>query len=274
MVEQYTTFQGYGATDSLDLGRLDGCTINLLWTTSDNIGGAHGTTMTTAFAFDAETGERLSLSDVAINADALSMQLEEQVLQQMEQAPEQYFSEAQQWVPQLLEDGCWYFSEDGVVLLSNPGVLAPYSAGTLKFTATYEALTGLLDERWIPDPAADSQGEPQIALTADDGAPAPTETVQADTSGAEMVLWTDGVLEDFRIWRVTSSDGVTWYRGGLLLRRRPPGGGAGRGPDSHAARCHDQCDDFLYGGRGDRLPGHRGERQGRFGVFPGTGHGH
>ena len=170
--------------------------------------------MTTAFAFDAETGERLSLSDVAINADALSMQLEEQVLQQMEQAPEQYFSEAQQWVPQLLEDGCWYFSEDGVVLLSNPGVLAPYSAGTLKFTATYEALTGLLDERWIPDPAADSQGEPQIALTADDGAPAPTETVQADTSGAEMVLWTDGVLEDFRIWRVTSSDGVTWYRGG------------------------------------------------------------
>ena len=99
MVEQYTTFQGYGATDSLDLGRLDGCTINLLWTTSDNIGGAHGTTMTTAFAFDAETGERLSLSDVAINADALSMQLEEQVLQQMEQAPEQYFSDAQQWVP-------------------------------------------------------------------------------------------------------------------------------------------------------------------------------
>ena len=52
MVEQYTTFQGYGATDSLDLGRLDGCTINLLWTTSDNIGGAHGTTRTTAFAFD------------------------------------------------------------------------------------------------------------------------------------------------------------------------------------------------------------------------------
>ena len=22
------------------------------------------------------------------------------------------------------------------------------------------------------------------------------------------------MLEDFRIWRVTSSDGVTWYRGG------------------------------------------------------------
>ena len=129
MVEQYTTFQGYGATDSLDLGRLDGCTINLLWTTSDNIGGAHGTTMTTAFAFDAETGSGSACRTVAINADALSMQLEEQVLQQMEQAPEQYFSDAQQWVPQLLEDGCWYFSEDGVVLLSNPGVLAPYSAG-------------------------------------------------------------------------------------------------------------------------------------------------
>ena len=213
-MEQYTTFQGYGVTDSLDLGRLDSRTINLLWTTSDNTGGAHGNTMTTAFVFDAETGERLSLLDVAINTDALSMQLEEQVLQQMEQAPEQYFPEAQQWVPQLLEDGFWYFSEDGVVLLSNPGVLAPYGAGTLEFTATYEALTGLLDERWIPDPAADSQGEPQIALTADDGAPAPMETVQADTSGAEMVLWTDGVLEDFRIWRVTSSDGVTWYRGG------------------------------------------------------------
>ena len=139
-MEQYTTFQGYGVTDSLDLGRLDSRTINLLWTTSDNTGGAHGNTMTTAFVFDAETGERLSLLDVAINTDALSMQLEEQVLQQMEQAPEQYFSEAQQWVIQLLEDGCWYFSEDGVVLLSNPGVLAPYSAGTLEFTATYEAL--------------------------------------------------------------------------------------------------------------------------------------
>lgn len=213
-VEQYTTFQGYGVTDSLDLGRLDGRTVNLLWTTSDNTGGAHGNSVTTAFVFDAETGERLSLSDVAVNADALSMQLEEQVLQQMAQAPEQYFPEAQQWVPQLLEDGCWYFSAEGLVLLSNPGVLAPYGAGTLEFTATYAALTGLLDERWNPDPAADSQGEPQVALTADDGAPVPTETVQADDFGAEMVLWTDGVLEDFRIWRVTSSDGVTWYRGG------------------------------------------------------------
>ena len=56
-------------------------------------------------------------------------------------------------------------------------------------------------------------GQPQIALQTDDGAPAAAVTVQADATGAEMVLWSDGDLTDFRIWRVTSSDGVTWYRG-------------------------------------------------------------
>ena len=186
--------------------------------------------MTTAFAFDAETGERLSLSDVAINADALSMQLEEQVLQQMEQAPEQYFSDAQQWVPQLLEDGCWYFSEDGVVLLSNPRCAGSVQRWNAEVYRDIRGPDGIAGRTVDTGPAADSQGEPQIALTADDGAPRP----HGDRPG-RYVRRGDGPVDRRRAGGLPYLAGHQQRRrhlvsGRLLLRRRPPGGRAGRGP--------------------------------------------
>lgn len=206
-------FSGYSANDAVSVGRLDETVIDLLWTASDNLGGAHGGTMTTAWVFDAETGARLHLSDVTGDYEGLAGLLTERVTAEIEAAPEQYFSQAQELVPQLLEDGCWYFSEEGIVLLATPELLAPFAAGTLEFTVPYSDLEGLLDAKWMPEAAQTSTGEPQIALQSDDGAPAATVSVQTDEIGAEMVLWTDDTLEDFRIWRVASSDGITWYRG-------------------------------------------------------------
>ncbi len=214
LLEETGGFNGYSVSDLVTVARLDGKTVSLLWSASDNLGGAHDSTLTTAWVFDVATGDRLGLKDVTGDYDALAQLLTERVAAEISAAPDRYFSQAAEQIPQLLETGSWYFSDQGLVLLAPPELLAPYAAGTLEFTVSYADLEELLDQQWMPAEAVDSQGEPQIALQTDDGAPAATMAVQADDSGAEMVLWTDGVLEDFRIWRVTSSDGVTWYRGG------------------------------------------------------------
>lgn len=206
-------FTGYSVNDAVEVGRLDSQVIDLLWTASDYRGGAHGSTMTTAWVFDTETGERLHLSDVTDDFAALSGLLTERVTAEIDAAPERYFPQAKEQVSQLLEDGCWYFSDEGLVLLATPELLAPFAAGTLEFTVPYSDLEGLLDTKWMPEVTQISTGEPQIALQSDDGAPETTVSVQTDAIGAEMVLWTDGTLENFRIWRVSSSDGVNWYRG-------------------------------------------------------------
>lgn len=213
LLEETGGFYGYSVSDLMTVGRVDGKTVSLLWTVSDNLGGAHGSTLTTAWVFDVETGDRLALSDLTGDYDALSQLLTQRVTAEITAEPDRYFPQAAEQVSQLLETGSWYFSDEGLVLLASPELLAPYAAGTLEFTVSYADLEGLLDQRWMPEAAAVSTGEPQIALQTDDGAPTAAETVHADRAGAEMVLWTDGTLENFRIWRVSSSDGVTWYRG-------------------------------------------------------------
>lgn len=206
-------FSGFSTRDAVTVSRVDGQVISVLWTVSDYLGGAHGSTMTTTWVFDTESGEPLSLANVTGDYDALAQRLTERVSAEISADPDGYFPQAADQIPQLLETGSWYFSDEGLVLLASPELLAPYAAGTLEFTVSYADLEGLLDQRWMIGEETAGTGQPQIALQTDDGAPAAAVTVQADATGAEMVLWSDGDLTDFRIWRVTSSDGVTWYRG-------------------------------------------------------------
>lgn len=213
VLEESGGFYGFSTGDTVSVGRADSRVISLLWKASYYSGGAHDSTIATGWVFDAETGERLSLADVTGDYDALSQLLTDRVTAQIEADSDRYFPQAAEQIPQLLEDGGWYFSDEGLVLVAAPELLAPYAAGTLEFTVPYEDLQDLLDESRMPEKAAVGDGTPQIALTLDDGAPAADHTVYADASGTEMVLWADGDLADFRIWRVSSSDGVTWYRG-------------------------------------------------------------
>lgn len=213
MLEETGGFYGYSVTDQVTVARLDSKTVNLLWSASDNLGGAHGSTLTTAWVFDVATGDRLELMDVTGDYDALARLLTERVTAEISADPDRYFPQAAEQIPQLLETGSWYFSDEGLVLLATPELLAPYAAGALEFTVAYADLEGLLDRQWMPEAAAVSVGEPQIALRTDSGADAGAVAVKADATGTEMLLWTYGQLEDFRIWRVSSSDGVTWYRG-------------------------------------------------------------
>lgn len=213
LLEETGGFYGYSVNDLVTVSRVDEQTVSLLWSASDNLGGAHGSTLTTAWVFDVESGDRLDLTDLTGDDDALAQLLTERVTAEISADPDGYFPQAAEQIPQLLETGSWYFSDEGLVLLASPELLAPYAAGALEFTVPYADLEGLLDQRWMIGEETVGTGEPQIARKTDDSAPAAAVTVQADAKGAEMVLWSDGDLADFRIWRVTSSDGITWYRG-------------------------------------------------------------
>ena len=209
-------FYGYAVTDQIDAGRMDGAVISVVRTTVDNTGGVHGITAVEARNFDAADGRQLTLSDVAADQAALSSAVADAVTAAVAADPEAYYPNAGDQAGQLLREGSWYFSRDGLTVLADPYLMAPYAAGVLRFTVPYAELTGILADDWMPGPAAEAGGTPEAAL-AESGVPDAVAAVTADEGGSPIAVTTDGPLRDVRVRRVSSTDGETWYAGALCL---------------------------------------------------------
>ena len=210
-------FYGYAVTDQIDAGRMDGAVISVVRTTVDNTGGVHGITAVEARNFDAADGRQLTLSDVAADQAALSSAVADAVTAAVAADPEAYYPNAGDQAGQLLREGSWYFSRDGLTVLADPYLMAPYAAGVLRFTVPYADLAGIVADGFLPAEDAAADGTPAAAL-ADDGL-TPDVSLTVDEGGERIAVTADGLLQDVRVRRVSSSDGLTWYAGNVCLYR-------------------------------------------------------
>lgn len=209
-------FSGYAITDQVETARLDETVLSLVMTAVDATGGAHGTTSARTMNFDLATGKQLSLADLTEDQAALEARLAEAIAAEIAADPDSYYPGAADQAGDLVTDSAWCFTGEGLTVLVDPYVLAPFAAGVLHFTVPYGDLTDLLDAAWLPAERVPSDGTLQITL-AEDTARKPEVDAVVNEGGTEMVLSADGTIYDVRVRGVSSSDGVTWYAGSEYL---------------------------------------------------------
>lgn len=139
----------YNSDLSFTVTRADNDVISFTENGYEYMGGAHGMPYMVGINYDTKTGELISFTDLsddpdAFHADTLAYN---QALAQTKYYSDQLFNTEDITNGTLEEtlyaDGGWYLSTSGLVFMSPPYALAPYSSGTLEFTIPYSDLANM-----------------------------------------------------------------------------------------------------------------------------------
>ena len=136
----------YSSDLSFTVTRADDQVISFTQNDYIYMGGAHGLPGTTGINYDTKTGELISFTELSNTPDTFRSDTlaYNQSLAQTEYYSMQLFNTDDITNGTLEEvlyaDGMWYLSTSGLVFMSPPYALAPYAAGTLKFTIPYSEL--------------------------------------------------------------------------------------------------------------------------------------
>lgn len=215
--EYGSEFNGYAATDQTETTRLDDTVLSLVLTENNFTGGVHGNASARAMNFDLATGRQLTLDDLTSDRAALEARLAGAIAAEIAADPDSYYPGAADQLDGLVTDDKWCFTDEGMAVLVDPYILAPFAAGVLRFTVPYDQLADLLDAKWLPQAHEPSDGTLDIALEGEPSLPTVVLGIPVDSDGTQMVLYAEGTVYDLRLRAVSSSDGVTWYAGSEYL---------------------------------------------------------
>ncbi len=119
------------------------------------LGGAHGGTIQRGHSYDLYTGAVLTLDSIAVNPESLRTFLEDKILE-LSLTPEYYyegyhmfFEDYAKYIPEVVAEGHWYFTYEGLVLIADQYQLAPYAAGIIEFTVPYADLAGYVLDQYL-----------------------------------------------------------------------------------------------------------------------------
>jgi hypothetical protein len=151
--EELSYWNSYILTRDIAVGRSDSNVISLLYTDSYFLGGAHGGSLSFADNYDVGTGKILTLADLAEDKQTLINYMIP-YLYWLTQKPG--FADGLSWADEdtfqsIVEDGSWYLSENGLVIICNEYTIGPYVIGTKNLEIPYEDLNGILLDKWIPN---------------------------------------------------------------------------------------------------------------------------
>ena len=148
----YTNESGYKQE------RSDGKILSFSQSIYSYAGGAHGSHFLGGVTFDAATGQKLDLADLSEEPAKFRAFLEEKITEQANEIQAAYergesdfglFDEYEAYIPDVLTDTSWYLTDQGIEVIANEYLLAPYAAGPIYFEVPYEELT-LLKEVYQP----------------------------------------------------------------------------------------------------------------------------
>ena len=108
------------------------------------LGGAHGFYNEVAWVFDPD-GNRVRLEDLFRDVDAVQAVVVEELKAQIEEMDHTLFYDKETYEPFLKDLFCeendtWYLSENGIEIIANQYMIAPYVSGTIYFTIPYDSV--------------------------------------------------------------------------------------------------------------------------------------
>ena len=185
--------------------RGDGTVVSLLFSDYIFSGGVHGGTAWSGICFDTETGERLTLTQLSEDPDALRDTCLTQIRSQCDAMKDMLFDDYADHIEELYCDGLWYLNDSGLVFIANEYHLAPYAAGTLTFTIRYKTLRGVMSERYFLPDRSDVQGGLEAYRQSDLnlGKTKPKVEVKLDDVGESIVLLSTNSVYNIRIFSVS-----------------------------------------------------------------------
>ena len=103
-------------------------------------------------------------------------------------------------------DDVWYFDAEGITVICNTYLIAPYAAGDIRLTVPYAELTSLLDAKYFPPKHEEDLGGGELVVS--DTEPADvtsTNRIVRDEGGKKFYFTTEGTLYNVRITLGTSN---------------------------------------------------------------------
>ena len=148
------SFMAYSDILSFVTARADENVISFIVMDYEYMDGAHGLQLESGINYSTKTGELIAFEQLSDDPDTFHADtlIYNQASAQTEYYSDQLFSVDDitngKLESVLYADDRWYLSSSGLVFLSNPYELAPYSSGSLEFTVPYGALNdmGLKEE--------------------------------------------------------------------------------------------------------------------------------
>lgn len=133
---EWTVPPAYERQTTLFTGRTDDEVISVKMIDYVYTGGAHGMHVITGAAFNARTGERLTLADLSDDPEAFRNHCIEEIIRQCEGDPDVWEADEETfrgWIEGIVDRDSWYLNGDEIVFHSMPYELTPYFRGSLEF---------------------------------------------------------------------------------------------------------------------------------------------
>ncbi len=189
--------------------RCDTRALSIVFDVSQDIGGLHADFTRISRSYDSDSGELLSLADIAKNEEQLKTFIKNYVIglaagdEYKENGESLLFEDFETAIGELVDaGGNWYLNDTGLVVYANPYDIAPYSSGVLLFEIPYSALEEFLSVDLAP---VDYEGENGMIL-ADNGFTVDRDslnilgTVTVDAEGQSVVLSAEETVYNVRVY--------------------------------------------------------------------------
>ena len=157
-------FYPFYSESELYIRRADSAVVSVINSFSDYGGGAHGMHGWLGASFDAETGKRLTISDICTNAERLHSVLIDRLHREHENG---LFNDAESTVLKLIAEEKINFVLEprGVLFIFNPYEIAPYAAGMLTTFVLFDEVPELFKAKYQKHTAAYAQSIPMYYPT-------------------------------------------------------------------------------------------------------------
>lgn len=144
----------YSFYQSVALSRVDSKIVSLIEDFSQYTGGAHGSNSREGICFDAQTGKKLTFSDLfsdyetfkkeslKYTKEQLSIDYEDQLFEDYEETVEKIWSE---------EAFSWYLDASGVVVVFTEYSVGPYATGIAEIHLPYDQFKQYIKQVYLPD---------------------------------------------------------------------------------------------------------------------------
>lgn len=163
MAKEYQDNLPYYYAQMYEPTRADSAVISMSYMQASYAGGAHGSNTVCGVNYDMQTGEKITIADLSTDEEAfrqLCIDLVKKQASEMEKEEVVFFEGYEDNIENIITDDTFFFSEKGLVLISQEYMLQPYSSGVVNFTIPYTELEGLLKDNWIP-----AENTPKFILT-------------------------------------------------------------------------------------------------------------
>lgn len=189
-------FAAYTYDYRVEVERCDESVISVIVSESVYAGGAHGSYGKVTFNFATKTGELLSANDITDDGNALAEHIASYIQSAYSDTVKNNEPDLSQ-VSKLIENGQWYFTNDGLIVFAQPYEIASFAAGMPTFTVPYDALEGFVNKGIIPERRS---GKGDIKLS-DKGDKVAEFVINEE--GENFALAADGTAYDVKVYEAT-----------------------------------------------------------------------